>query len=304
MKLIFLFLIVSPIKNVVIVHTNNMYGVFYPRKAFWMNPDFPPPLGGAPSLATYIENERKKAEKEGKVFLLFDAGDFFGGNLMGENADTGRARLVLNGLGYDAACLGVHDFVIGAENLRKFIESLNFPILAANLTLEEDTLSNPDFVEPYIIIEKYGLRVGVFGLISEYTPFFNIKDVVRGFYFRREIPVAREMVKILKSKGVDIIIALTHIGDLHEKILAREVKGIDVIIGGFMGRGLREPFEDPETHTIISRTYGRLADIGELELVVDTKYGVICNYTGELITLLTERYPPDPKFAELLGINY
>lgn len=293
----------SPYKKIVIIHTNNMNGIMGPRGAFWMNPNFPPPLGGAPSAATVIEDERKNAE-EGTIFLLLDTGNSFGGNLLGENSDPNRSLKFLNKMGYDVVSLGVHDFVIGKDGLRDFVKGANFPVICSNIVLEEDTTKYPDFVKPYVILEKNGVKFGIFGLISEYMPIYMLREKIKGFYFLKEIPTAKKMVKLLKEKRVDVIILLSHTGQERELLLAKEVKGIDVIVGGFDGRGFREPYEDFETHTIVVRTYGRLSDVGKLILYFDPTHKTITGYEGKLVTLLLEEIPPDPEIKELLNISY
>jgi 2',3'-cyclic-nucleotide 2'-phosphodiesterase (5'-nucleotidase family) len=281
-----------------------MNGIFGKRGAFWMNPNFPPPLGGAPSAATVIGEERERAKEEGAIFLLLDTGNSFGGNLIGENSEPEKALRFMNKMGYDIASLGVHDFVIGVEGLKKFVREADFPFVCSNIVFEGDTTKYPDFIKPYVIIEKGGVKFGIFGLISEYMPIYMLREKIEGLHFLKEIPTARRMVKELRERGADIIILLSHTGQDRELLIAREVKGIDVIIGGFDGRGFREPYEDPETHTVVVRTYGRLSDVGKLTLYYDRNYRILTGYEGELVTLLLEEIPPDPDIEKLLNISY
>lgn len=66
---------VAEIRNVTLLHTNDIESVYEPVDAFW-NPDIAR-IGGIPYLATLIKEVRAK---EDTAFLL-DAGDIFTGSL-------------------------------------------------------------------------------------------------------------------------------------------------------------------------------------------------------------------------------
>ena len=60
-----------------LLFSNDVHGGIDAVPATFINPDFPPPLGGAASAATYIELVREYARENGEAVLLLDAGDFF-----------------------------------------------------------------------------------------------------------------------------------------------------------------------------------------------------------------------------------
>ncbi len=287
-------------KNILILHTNDMRGIFEERPATWINPDFPPPLGGAASLYTAVETERKLAKDSSYSFLLVDAGSFLGGNIIGEGSDPELAVDVLNLVGYDVVNLGVYDFLLGKKGLDVIAERAKFSIISSNLTLSEDTTKHPDFVRPYVILNVDGVKIGIFGLISEYTPLMLPDESVEGYFFLREFPQAEKMVRELREKDVDIVIALTNIGMRHDTLLAGAVPGIDFIIGGYDGRGIREAYEHPVTHTVVVRTYGGLSDLGRLLIHYDTETHVITGYEWNTVSLLEESAPPDPEVRTMI----
>ncbi|MBU2500120.1 multifunctional 2',3'-cyclic-nucleotide 2'-phosphodiesterase/5'-nucleotidase/3'-nucleotidase, partial [bacterium] len=63
--------------------TNDLHGHIAPEPARFMNPEFPPPLGGGPSAARYIKEVREKAAAAGEEVLLVDVGDIFQGTPIG-----------------------------------------------------------------------------------------------------------------------------------------------------------------------------------------------------------------------------
>lgn len=277
--------------RIVIVHTNDLENNFGIQKATWINPDFPPLLGGASSFKVFL----KKVKRKDGVFLLLNGGGMLGGNLIGQFTDFEATRRFMNEMGYDATTLGVKDFFHGVDTLREFVKSLKVPVVCANLTYADDTLKVVDWVKPYIIIEKNGLRIGIFGLITEYMPIFSEKKDIQGLFFLREIPTAKIVVKELKSEGVDLIIALAHITYKHEKELLAEVPEIDLIIGGLDRGGTRYPTEERVNHNIDIRTYGRLSGAGVFEATFSRKYRTIVDYNWHIETLFVERYPVSLK---------
>ncbi len=65
----------AEIRNVTLLHTNDIESVYEPVDAFW-NPDISR-IGGIPYLATLIKQTRAQEETS----FLFDAGDIFTGSL-------------------------------------------------------------------------------------------------------------------------------------------------------------------------------------------------------------------------------
>jgi 2',3'-cyclic-nucleotide 2'-phosphodiesterase (5'-nucleotidase family) len=279
-------------EKIAILFTNDIEGYFEPRGAFWMNPDFPPPLGGEEAAYRVFSEEFKQAEREGYPVLVLDCGGITGGDMLGIGADFDKSLEFMNTVGYDAMALGVRDFVHGIEGVRKIERVAEFPLLGANITLDEDTLKHPDFVKPYEIFEINGARVGVFGLISDYMQgILNIHANTEGLFFLREIQTAERMVEELRALEVDAIVCLAHTGYEHQLWLMERVRGIDLIIGGFDGRGLRESLEDPVTHTTLVRGYSGLSAIGRVDMTVDPENDVVTSLEYQERSLLLEEAP-------------
>ena len=57
--------------------------------------------------------------------------------------------------------------------------------------------------------------------------------------------VSTEMVRALREKGAEIVVALTHVGKDLDKATAREVAGIDIIVGGHSHDSFKETVEGP-----------------------------------------------------------
>ena len=260
-----------------------------------------------PKIATAVKEQRVQKRDS----LLLNAGDVFSGTLY-FNVHEGKAdTALLNLLNIDAGVFGNHEFDLGSSpaghaSLKTFVETANYPFLAANLDFSKDAkfdglqsfsvTATPEDGKIYngIIKEVKGEKVGIFGLTTEET-----KDIASpgSIAFKNYIDSAKAAVAAFEAQGVDKIIALTHIGfddnvavD-NDKMLAAAVPGIDVIVGGHTHSQLKEPFvvdKDVEGKakdlTIIVQAYQYADYLGTVNVEFDDK-GVITNFAGGLITL-------------------
>lgn len=206
-----------------VIHTNDHHAHIDPVKAGDRT------LGGVARRATLIKQIRAENAVSKQPLLLLDAGDIFQGTLY-FNEYLGMADLdFYNAMGYDASAIGNHEFDRGQEPLVNFIKAANFPMIAANIQLEA---SSPlaGTIRPWIIKEFNGEKIGLFGLTTTDTP--NVSSPGAGISFIDSITTAKQSVQELTNLGVNKIIALTHVGFNVDQELAKQVDGIDLIIGG------------------------------------------------------------------------
>ncbi|MCS7258631.1 MAG: 5'-nucleotidase C-terminal domain-containing protein [candidate division WOR-3 bacterium] len=285
-----------------IIHINDIHGALAPSEAYWMNPDFPPPLGGGAGAITTINEIRAEAQRRGIPTITVDLGDWFSGTPLG---DFSRGRTVidfLNTIDIDASVIGNHDFSFGLDTLKALIKMLKAPVLCANL-IEKSTGQVPDFLTPYMVLEFDSLRVGLFGLITHYLTGMVAPEHMPGLEVLKHYVGAERSIKALKAQSADIIIGLTHSGFSHDRRLADSVPGIDVIIGGHSHSGIEPPFETPRYHTIIVQAYSRLSAVGLLKLKIEKATKKIKGYEGEIITLYGEAIPLNKEYLTKL-INW
>ncbi|MBU1355575.1 MAG: 5'-nucleotidase C-terminal domain-containing protein [Candidatus Edwardsbacteria bacterium] len=287
-------------QRLVILHTNDIHGHLPQEEAWWINPNFPPPIGNAAAVATIIKEERQRAEQNGWGFLLVEGGDIFQGTPLGEFTKGQAVIDFMNLMGYDVMTVGNHDYDKGQEVLLDLISAAKFPMLGANL-LDSATGRTVDYLKPYIILERAGLKIGIFGLITHYLRGMSTPEHIQGLEIAKESATAKQMVDSLKAQKVDMIIGLLHTGFRHDKAIADTVPGIDVIIGSHSHTGLRQAYEDPKHHTIIVQTFGNLTSIGKLELLIDPETKQIVGYNSELKELFTEAVPRDTTVDRIVS---
>ncbi|GHA17512.1 bifunctional metallophosphatase/5'-nucleotidase [Oceanisphaera arctica] len=203
-------------------------------------------LGGHPRLLGYVNALRQQAARDDQPLLFVHGGDAWQGtgyfklNRGAMNAD------VLSRMQLDAMALGNHELDLDNGRLSAFIQSVNFPVLAANLDASQDPdLNGLDNLKPYVLyafdgnkkkrvesVEDAGKRpvVAVMGLVLE--DMANIAPNVGMLRFEREVDSAQRTVRALREQGVKYIVAVTHLGLERDQRLAQKVNGIDVIVGG------------------------------------------------------------------------
>lgn len=280
-----------------ILHVNDIHGALAPSDAYWMNPDFPPQIGNAPAAITVINEIKKDAEQKNIPVLIFDLADWFSGSPLGDFTYGRSVIEFLNHINIDAAAVGNHDFGFGIDTLKALIKMLKAPVLCANL-VKTGTDSIPDYLIPHTILERDGLKIGLFGITTQYLAGMVSPENMTGLTVLKHFESAANSVKALRAQSADIIIGLTHVGYNHDRRLADSVPGIDVILGGHSHTGLQPPYEAVRYHTIICQAYSRLTAVGVLKLKIDRQTKRISGYNSELINLFGEAILLDKEFQE------
>ena len=195
-----------------------------------------------------------------------DTGDllFSPGSPMNPNAKTiGNLKAAVymkayNMMGYDAFTPGELDFSLGIDDLVKMTRLADFPFLAANLLNGQ---SNEPIFKPYIIKEIQevgGMKVGIFGLISNRFPVgterFKIADPME---------TAKKVVAVLKPQ-CRVIVALAHLEAEEERMLADQVHGIDFIVNGHRTRAQAAPQFVNHTQIFVAGARGEF--LGQADL--------------------------------------
>lgn len=200
--------------------------------------------------------------------LLLNGGDTFHG-AVDVNLTEGQVMVdMMNKVGFDVMIPGNHDFNYGYKRLLELKDMAKFPIIAANIKKEADGKS--DF-EAYTIKElENGLKVGIFGLTTEETKFKSHPDNTAGIEFSNPVEEAKKAVKALQDAEVDVIIALVHLGNAGTTLttsreIAKEVKGIDIIVDGHSHELLNEMIGD--TLLVQAESYTKNIGIVNVEVV-------------------------------------
>ena len=215
--------------NFTILHTNDHHG------RFWSN------RHGEHGLAarkTLIDAIRAEVAAAGGHVLLLSAGDVNTGVPESDLQDAEPDFKAMNLLSYDAMAVGNHEFDNPIEVLLQQQGWSDFDFLSANVYYEAN---QSRIFAPYKFFDVGGLQLAVLGLTTEDTKAVGNPEFLGGIEFRPAIEEAAELVPDLRRRA-DVVLGLTHMGhyaDAQHGInapadvsLARQVEGIDAIIGG------------------------------------------------------------------------
>lgn len=193
-------------------------------------------FGGWAQVKTVLDRLEKEAKNQGIETLKLDAGDFSEGT-MTYFPDYGTNVLkAFQKLGFDAAALGNHDWMLGARDMNKAfgMAPFPFPVLASNVHISKRLQNLKSQILPSTIIEKSGIKIGIVGVTTD-EAFY--KWIPRVGSRRNELKIkkmyasARREARRLREK-TDVVLALTHIGTKKDRVLVSKVKDIDVVVGG------------------------------------------------------------------------
>jgi 2',3'-cyclic-nucleotide 2'-phosphodiesterase (5'-nucleotidase family) len=318
-----------------IIFSNDVHGGIDRTAATFINPEFPPMLGGGGVAASLIKHVRSLSDASKRDNLLLDAGDFFQGHPIG-TVTKGKAIIeYMNQVGYEAMTLGNHDYDTGEQALIEALAMADFPILASNIVRRSTGLP-PEYVRPYIILEKMGLKIAIIGFTTTDTEKMSFPDNIRDIDFTDEKEALNKYIPIVRNQEkADIVIVLGHAGLPYDpesayasrydssgksllenryaswgwdsQELAHEVEGIDLIIGGHMHKGFAQPWIDPITHTMVIQGYAYGSNLGWFTLLIDPKTKTVSGYEtpalreGMLITLFEDEFIPDADISKKIA---
>ncbi len=268
-----------------------------------------PSLGGFARLATIVKNERER--KADETVLLLSSGDFIGGSPFAWLILEGFAPEldIMQRIGYDAATIGNHEFDYGPDKLASYLfragypeSHVKLPLLASNLVIPEGhALNGIAFPENKLITLPNGLKIGIFGLLGPQA--FSVAPAAKPVEISSFIEASRKQVKQLRAAGADVVIALSHSGIADDRLLAKSLDDLDIILGGHDHVITTEP--EWINNTILMHSGYYLSHIGHIELAFDTEIGQLRiindeNNTPFLIRLDSD-VPEDPEIAGLIG---
>ncbi|MDR0759535.1 MAG: 5'-nucleotidase C-terminal domain-containing protein [Treponema sp.] len=277
--------VAAPVQEItyelVLLHTNDHHGTVLPNNG----------RGGLAERAAYI----KAVRAVNPQVLLVDAGDINTGSALSNMFAAEPDLLAYNIMGYEAGIFGNHEFDGNQEKLLKQLDQAKFPFISSNIkTAEGNYLGNT----PYIVKRYNGFTVGLFGITTLRTQ--EIASPDPSLTFINEIDAAREVVGILRNREkVDIVIGLTHIGDVKESAdhitspeLADAVPGIDIIVDGHSHSYMEAPLKRGNTYIVSANEWGKYVGQGKLSV------------TGGKLTAF-EWHPiaigPDPEVTKMLA---
>ena len=275
----------SPTLTVSVIGTNDVHGALLPVDG----------NRGLALLAGYVNNLRETRAEDGGEVLLIDAGDMWQGTLESNLSEGASVVAAFNALDYDAAAVGNHEFDFGPAGekatpandlddaqgaLKRRATEADFPLLAANL-IDDATGLPVDWpnVQPSILINRGGIKIGIIGLLTEYALITAMAANTRGLSIAPLGLVTMREAEKLRQAGADLVIVTAHAGsrcenfddplDLSSCNMSDEIMQValnlpvglvDLMIGGHTHQGIAHEVNGIAITSSFSRTgaFGRV----------------------------------------------
>lgn len=244
--------------KLVILHTNDMHG-------YMQASDTCLGIGAVAQL-------KKDYQQQGYDVLLMDAGDYLQGSSFANFTQGESVVEVMNAAGYDVAALGNHEFDYGSDVLEKRISEMNFPAVAANITV--DATGEPFIQQNAVFTLSDGTKVGVFGLDTPSTATTSAPKNTAGLTFAQGeelYAAAQAQIDELKGQDCSIIVCVGHLGEEasnegnNAANVVANTSGLTVMIDGHDHLVENQTVKDKERNDVlIAETGYYLKNIGVL----------------------------------------
>lgn len=248
---------------------------------------------------------RKECQSTTDYVSTVSCGDFASGSVVGAISKGEQIARIMNHVGYDAVVLGNHELDYGATQMFRLTDSLDAPVLCANLK----NVQTEEFPYPAYHIVSYGdVDIAYIGFTTttsgtatslsdeQGNPLYSF--MCEDFYNN-----AQYFIDEARSKGADYVIALSHLGDSQKDIhpkstsLIANTTGLDAVIDGHDHHVIEEQFiNNKEGKPVLLTSSGsNFQYVGKL--VIDTD-GKICS---SLINITNSNIVPDKETAQFVS---
>jgi len=247
------------------------------------------PIDGVGGLAR-VATLKRQLSVDGHPVIMALAGDFLSPSVASSVFKGEQMVAALNSAGLDFATLGNHEFDFGRDVLLQRMAESKFQWVVSNV-LDTKTGKPIGNAPPYVIRTVGPLKVGFIGLCIR-TPL--IKSNQAGIRFVDPMAAAARYIPLLKQRGANVIVAITHLGFDEDRALVRRFPEIDIVIGGHE----HIPLTATESHALISKAGSEAKYVARLD-VIRSAGGTIERFY-ELIPV-TSAIPDDPQTAQIVA---
>ena len=279
--LLLLFPLVVSSKTLVIFHTSDTHGFFYPQNK----------IGGFAALKNVINHEKKP-------FLLLDSGDFANGTAEAKFSRGAKAVQLMNAVGYSAVTIGNHEFDFKDAGITALIQESKFSILAANLR-EKATGLLPAGVQAARVFNVDGIKVAVIGLANNHP-----SQPTQKYTFIKPLTALSKALQEVEKQDPAVLIVIVHDSfvDYQHDILpymgqiAKHFPGrVQVVLGGHAHKIVNEYLES----TLYVESGEHLEAVSKITVNVDDETGKFLSAQAKLISLNVDEVGQDKTVAKL-----
>lgn len=174
--------------------------------------DSPDEMGFA-NIANFLITQ-KELNPENTIILA--GGDMLQGSALSNYYDGLSTITLMNEMYFDAFTVGNHEFDWGIEVVTNYFDGneengeANFPLLGANV-FYKGTTTILDNIDPYVIIERGNLKIGIIGTIGYGLEYSIATSKIEDYEFGSPVQIIKDYVYELRTEmDVDIVIVASH----------------------------------------------------------------------------------------------
>lgn len=189
----------------------------------------------------------------------------------------------LNVMDFDAFVIGNHEFDWGLDKIAKYKDGdltngeADYPFLGANIYYKGTTL-NPDWIDPYTIVDYYGVKVGIIGLIGGTQESDILATNISEYYFLDDPTnlVERYSLELRNEKECDVVVVSVH--DYDEALNTRIAKlpvasRVDAIFCGHTHQFISTSVNRTDGNSIpVVQNYDKNETVQTVTLALDENY--------------------------------
>ncbi len=304
------------------------------------------PLGGAAVLAAYFRAASRGFEN---ATLALHAGDMIGASpppsALNQDEPTVEFMGTILGPGcsrrdraadtcHVVASLGNHEFDEGLKEFRRMVDGGNHPkgpflghaYLGAPFTYiganVHDKVTGKTVVEPYVVKNLSGVRVGLIGAVLKESPVFLMPSGIKDLSFDDEVSNINAAADTLSKQGVHTIVVVIHQGGIqcfapgvaHDEraiigpivaIVKQLHPDIDLVVSGHTHSVINALIPNSGgTPTLVTQAFHATTGFADIELTIDTATGDVVSKQARIMTPWADGAPGnavDPEIAALVS---
>ncbi|MEI6704070.1 MAG: metallophosphoesterase [Deltaproteobacteria bacterium] len=214
----------------------------------------------------------EKVRLENPYTIFTNSGDDFEKGSVAEQYSRGSAVTEATlAMQFDVRTIGNHDFAWGVERLLSFSRDPHSLVLSSNTHYDGADAQGLGSVD-YGVLQVGCLKIGFFGLVG---PSWNELDYETEVDYLPSLRTSFNYAAVAKSivdehRGdVDLMVMVSHLGNYWDKVIAVEVPGIDLVLGG---------------HSHLPPTQETVSTTSPMQVIINNTLVVLPNFYGEGVT--------------------
>ncbi|MGF1767483.1 bifunctional metallophosphatase/5'-nucleotidase [Enterovibrio makurazakiensis] len=280
-------------------------------------------VGGFARISSVVKAFKEEAKLTTDGFLFLHAGDCFQGTLYYSLFKGEANATMLNLLRPDAMALGNHELDLGNASVSRFLDQINFPLLAGNWDVSNECdqklcpVKGKRQLLPFdplhkiasVMLKQFGdQHVALFSVALDKMADIAMPDADTPFVNAKQT-ILDTVAHIKEHLGTNHIILLSHLGYEQDLKMAEEVDGLSVIVGGHshvlqgdfsnLGLGDMGPYGRLIQNTLVVQAGCHAFALGKLHVTLDAQ-GKVSEYSGSNYLMLGRSLSMDASWDQSL----